>query len=460
MKKWYEVLKDLGALKKGEKVELAEAEAKGLVDGGVLKEIVEDPAAKIIDDAKKALAEDRQALVTETVKAVVAELTRKDVDGKKRLPHVIVGRDLAEDRDGWESLGDMAKAVKNAALGMGVEEKLVVGVQKHFKMHGIKAPAGMSDLVGAEGGFPIPEQFAANIWERAYQDDDLLTLVDGYTVLGNTYSFPGLSDDNRAVGQRWGGVRGYWMDEAGSYTKSKPSFRKVKLELHKLGVYVVTTDEQMEDSPFALEAWLTRAAGREIRFLVSDAIMNGDGIGKPLGVLNSNALVTITKETSQVADTIVANNLIKMYSRVWVPSLNRGIWLHNQNILPQLLTVNAGGTTTTSGAFPHVLLYMPPGGLSQAPYGNLFGRTCRPCEYSPTLGDKGDIGFFDFAHVVAITKGGVKSAMSIHLYFDTGQQCFRFTFRMDATPWMDKAITPYKGTAATVSPFVVIEARA
>jgi len=56
------------------------------------------------------------------------------------------------------------------------------------------------------------------------------------------------------------------------------------------------------------------------------------------------------------------------------------------------------------------------------------------------------------------TRGGIKSAMSIHVRFEYGEQAFRFEFRIDGQPWLDAPITPFKG-AATQSAFIALAAR-
>jgi hypothetical protein len=58
-----------------------------------------------------------------------------------------------------------------------------------------------------------------------------------------------------------------------------------------------------------------------------------------------------------------------MYARFYAPGSGMS-WLHNQDIEPQLFTMTLG-----IGA-AGVVTYMPPGGMSGAPYGTLMGRRC------------------------------------------------------------------------------------
>ena len=82
-----------------------------------------------------------------------------------------------------------------------------------------------------------------------------------------------------------------------------------------------------------------------------------------------------------------------------------------------------------------------------------------PCEQAATLGDTGDIilGSFDKGYLYA-QKGGIKSATSIHVLFESDQNTFRFTMRLDGSPLLRSGITPFKGSDA-LSHFVKLDAR-
>ena len=184
--------------------------------------------------------------------------------------------------------------------------------------------------------------------------------------------------------------------------------------------------------------------------LVDDAIIDGDGVGKPLGYMRSGALVTVNKEAGQAADTLVAANVAKMYARMLGDGIGRSHWRINSDVLPQLMTM-------TLGTEP---IWMPPtSSFQDAPGGYLFGRPVRMSEHSATIGDLGDIALIDPKGYFGLTKeGGVKFASSIHLYFDYGTQAFRWTIRFGGQPHLKAPVSPAKG-ASTKSHFVTLEAR-
>lgn len=314
-----------------------------------------------------------------------------------------------------------------------------------------KAIQGMSEVVAADGGYAIMPEFAPGIIDRVF-DNDLLGRTDSYGVSGNSLTFLANAETSRATGSRHGGMRGYWIGEGSSITKSKPTMREVTLKLLKLGVVVYLTQELIDDNGQALEQYVTRKAGEEFNFMIGDAIFNGTGVGQPLGVLNSPSLVSVAKEQGQLAATLASENIVNMYSRFYSPNLPSASWYYNQDVGPQLdlmtLGIGAAGIAT----------YMPPGGLSDKPYGQLRGLPCQPTEFNPTLGTQGDIVLADLGQMLSITKGGIAQAVSMHLEFLTDQLALRFTMRLNIGPWESAPLTPYKGTN-TQSSFVALDTR-
>ena len=141
-----------------------------------------------------------------------------------------------------------------------------------------------------------------------------------------------------------------------------------------------------------------------------------------------------------------------MYSRMWGASLPNAVWLINQNILPQLLTMSMA--VGTAG----IPVYSPANGDSEAPFGTLMGLPIIPAEYCETLGTEGDIIFADFSQYLVIDKG-VDSVNSMHVRFLTDESVFRLVYRVDGEPAWRVPVTPYKGTA-TQSPFITLQTRA
>jgi HK97 family phage major capsid protein len=260
-----------------------------------------------------------------------------------------------------------------------------------------------------------------------------------------------IDETSRADGSRWGGVQVYWTAEAAQKTPSKPKFRQMELDLKKLAGLFYSTDELLQDAS-ALQSIAMEAFSEELNFKIEDAIFNGTGAGQMLGIMNSGALITESKEAGQAASSIVYDNVLKMWSRLHARSRPNSVWFIDQSIEPQLykmsLAVGTGGAP----------VYLPAGGASAAPYATLFARPVIPVEYAAALGTVGDICLFDLSQYLMIDKGGLETASSMHVRFIYDEMVFRFVYRVDGQPIWNSALTPKSG-GSTQSPFVVLEGR-
>ena len=319
----------------------------------------------------------------------------------------------------------------------------------------LAAATGMSQAVGADGGFLVPSEVSNEIHAGMNEGPgpNLLAMTDQYTVTGESLTFTANAETSRARGSQWGGGRAYWIAEAAQITASAPTFRQVRIEPQQLAVLIYATDKLLNNAP-ALSQYLTRSASDLIRFEAEDAIYQGNGVGKPKGILAAGGpTVSVAKETGQAAATITAKNIWAMWARMHPKAKQNAVWFIATDAFPQLqqlqLAVGTGG----------VPLYQPPGGLASAPNGTILGRPVVELEYCAALGTTGDILLADMKGYVVGNKGGVASAMSMHLRFDYAETAFRFMYAIDGQPWLKSAITPFNASA-TQSTFVKLDTRA
>jgi len=191
----------------------------------------------------------------------------------------------------------------------------------------------------------------------------------------------------------------------------------------------------------------------EFGFKLDDVILNGSGAGQGLGVLKSGALVEVAKRTGQKADTVIFENIIDMDTQLADASENSAFWIANREVKPDLATMSI---TVGTGGVP---VYLPANGAAGRPSQELYGRKMVTMEQASAIGDVGDIMLFDPNEYIMIDKGGIQSAVSIHVQFLTDQNTFRWTYRYNGMPLRSKPLTPFKGTKLR-SPFVAIAARA
>jgi HK97 family phage major capsid protein len=316
-----------------------------------------------------------------------------------------------------------------------------------------KAITGMSESVPADGGLLVGTDTSTSIMGRVYAGGQIIQRVTMTGISGgsNGMTFVANAETSRATGSRWGGARYYWAAEAAEKTDSKPTFRRVSLELNKIIGLVYATDELLQDAT-ALEGYIMDVLPQELRFGVQDAFYDGTGAGMPLGILRSPCLVTQAAEAGQAAATVVSENILNMWSRRWIGAQGY-VWMINQDVLPQLWQMNLG--VGTGG----MLTFMPAGGLSGLPFSSLMGAPIIEIEQAETLGTVGDIALCAWSEYQAIEKGGIQTASSIHVRFIYDETVFRFVYRVDGQPKWNLPLTPFNSTV-TQGPFVVLDTRA
>ncbi len=336
---------------------------------------------------------------------------------------------------GFKSFGEFAAAVASVSMNHSMDERLRIGAA---------APSTYgNEGAGADGGFMVPPEYGREIWGMSLEEDALLPLTDNLPISGNSMVFP--SDETTP----WGtdGMRAYWEGEADAATATKPKLNPNTMRMNKLMALVPVSDELLQDAP-AVSAYIMRKVGESIRYKTNDAIINGNGVGKPLGIAAAAALVSQAKETSQAADTINATNVVKMFSRLINPG--RGVWLINPDAYPQLPLMTIGDQP----------MYVAPNGLQSAPGGTLLGRPVVLTDTCQTLGNLGDIYFANLGMYRTLTKaGGIETATSMHLYFDAAAMAFRAVFRVAGQPVLKSAIMP-PNSAITRSGYVALAERA
>jgi HK97 family phage major capsid protein len=341
-------------------------------------------------------------------------------------------------RRGFNGYGEFCSIVANAGRGIAVDQRLLIGAAAPSTFGG--------ENVGADGGFLVPPEFSQEIWGLSLEGQSLIAMTDNTPLAGNSMTFP--SDETTP----WGtdGIRAYWEDEAAAATETKPKLTPNTMRLKKLVALVPVSDELMVDAA-ALPAYLTKKTGESIRWKSNDALVNGNGVGRPLGIANSAALVSQAKETSQTADTINWQNATNMFSRMPGEMLMTAVWLISNDAYPQLPQMTLGNNP----------IFLPASqGAIGSPAGTLLGRPIIMTQSCQTVGDLGDIYLADFNSYRTITKaGGIETATSMHLYFDANAMAFRATFRIDGQPILSAPIDPAHGST-TLSPYVALAARA
>lgn len=306
-----------------------------------------------------------------------------------------------------------------------------------------------SSTVPAEGGFLIPERLRATMLEIALESGVVRPLATVIPMDSLRVPMPTIDDTSHASNV-YGGVTAYWAAEGATLTASEASFGQVVLEASKLIAYAVVPNELLSDSIVSFETFINTRFPQAVAWFEDLAFLTGNGAGQPEGVLNGSGVISVAKQSGQAADTVVWENIVKMYARMLPESLGRAVWVVNHNVFYELATMALSVGTGGSAIWLN-------NGVTGPPM-TILGRPVIQTEKVPTLGDAGDINFIDFSHYLVGDRQVMSARSSEHIGFNADTTAFRITQRVDGKPWVQSAITPYAGD--TLSPYVSLAERA
>ena len=373
------------------------------------KKDLKDQAAKLVEEDKlddaTALADQMEAINKQI--AGLEALAKASREGADSVYDGVLHDGEGKPRDGgkdapkpFATLGEQLKAISDFRRSH-VEDKRLQQVNN--------AALGANEGTGADGGFLIQTDFAGQILESAVQQSPLLNRLDRQTCSSAANAMRWLSVDETDVSKSvFGGVQMY-------------------------GFF---------GSAFTL------AADR----LLTESVISGDGVGKPLGLLHSKGLLAVDKESSQAAGTFTGANAIKMQARAMPRHRDRLAWLMHPDVEEQLpyLAIQSGEAAK--------FLWNPEGGLGNFDTQRVLNKPVLFEDSCSALGSKGDILLVDPYMYILLTKGTAKQDWSIHVEFLTDQNCFRMVFRCNGAPKVSKPLT-IKNSTKTRSPFVALADR-
>ena len=306
-----------------------------------------------------------------------------------------------------------------------------------------------SSHIGPSGGFLMPEAFRQDLLQIAHEDGVVRPRATIIPMSTPKVTIPAIHETNRSS-TLFGGVQIYWTAEDAASQASEAAFKTISLEPDTMTGYAEIPNETMMDT-IAFSAYFDAVFPKAMAFEEDEAFVQGSGVDRPLGFLNSPAVVEVAAEAAQDADTIVYENVLEMWARLPSSSMNRAVWLANQDTIRELGTM---ALSVGTGGAPIWLMNAQPG---MPP--TLMGRPIFYSEKMNSLGDAGDLALVDLSFYLIGDLQTVTVSSSEHYKFKDRMTAFSIVERVDGQPWVESAITPRRG-ANQLSPFVTLAARA
>lgn len=442
--------------------ETPEAFAASLVDKGQLEKIRAEygPGAdglakytKAYDAARHKADPELAAQAREQAQIAVAELLAHNTDVGSKAKKIASGQfstnnpqAIGAPLDGIApSLGHYIRAVwkhQNPNTQPDADERVM-----------IEKILAYQEKVPDQGGYLVPEEFRSQILQLSLGDAIVRPRAQVFPMSTVSLSVP-IVDETTRVGSVLGGVVVYRTEEGADLTASDAKFGRIKFEASKQTAYAEVTNELLKDVP-ALGAWVDQNIPSALAYAEDNDYLGGHGAGQPLGALHANntALIVVAKETSQVASTVVLQNVLGMIAR-FGGNYNRAVWIASPDTLKEIYTM--GLTVGTGGS----AVMISPGGGPDSLALTLFGRPLIFTEKAPAaLGTQGDLSLVDFGWFGIGDRQTVVVDMSTHVKFASDKTAIRAIARNDGRPLVLSPLTPRNGSA-TLSPYVTLATRA
>ena len=119
-----------------------------------------------------------------------------------------------------------------------------------------------------------------------------------------------------------------WVDEGGLIPESDDKFGQVHIGAHKVATTIKVSDELLNDSVFNLPSYIATEFARRVGNKEEDAFINGDGAGKPLGILATTGGGE-TGVTTAAATALTFDELMDLFYSLKSPYRRKAVFLMN-----------------------------------------------------------------------------------------------------------------------------------
>lgn len=300
---------------------------------------------------------------------------------------------------------------------------------------------------GEAGGFMIPSQFRQELLQVDPQGSVVRSrarVIPAGSPPDAPLTFPALDQDGATPDNMYGGVTVDWIGEGQDKPPSNASMREITLTPQEVAGRLRVTEKFLRNWQ-AASSVLSGLMGGALEAAQDRAFWTGDGVAKPLGVLNGSSVIAVNRAS---ANEIKIADIHKMLAKAKMGG--NLVWVYSQSILGQLMQLqDNSGSAAGLGKF----IWGDAVGGNPA---TLKGRPAIQNDRSPVLGSKGDLALVDMSYY--LIKDG--SGPYIDIGYDDGdfrsnRRTLRICTLVDGQSWLRSPIKLENGY--TVSPFVSLD---
>jgi len=264
---------------------------------------------------------------------------------------------------------------------------------------------------------------------------ELITVREQAAVLRPLFSSMNVNTSSIQVTSSTGAMTAEWVTELGSKPEGNLTFGQITASVFTAAGLGVVSNQLLADASPSIDSLVTADIAKRLATLEEKAFIEGDGSGKPTGILNTSGVNSTTLSSTTIPDlldaivgaiTDVQTNYqgnpshIVMHPRTWARIVKA-----RESSAPSTYLIGAGSTAFGRRANDPI------------PAGELFGFPVVLTKNIPTNKGSGTnesrviVGAFNEGLI--LDRQGMTVDQSPHVYFSTNQTVFRVEERVGFT---------------------------
>ena len=286
---------------------------------------------------------------------------------------------------------------------------------------------------GAAGGILVPQEYRAELFQLRDQSGKIVPRVRRLPTMHESGKFPvlaqsGVTPDTNGQTAYAAGIVMAWTPENAEISDTDLDFEWLEWKIKKLSGRTTVSNELLADAGM-IEAIIKQNFARALAAMEEAAVIRGNGVGMPLGFLNSPAKIDISPDSNGV---FTFADATEMYTRFNPQDENSAVWIMHRTMIEQLIGFTVGGAG--SGI---TLVDRIQNGLDA----RIWGYPIVFSEHAPKSTNSGSAMLVDLSVYLYFDRQQPAVAFSEHAAFNTDQGVFRVTERIDGAPWVSAPVT-------------------
>jgi HK97 family phage major capsid protein len=189
---------------------------------------------------------------------------RREQELSKPVNSPITGKPYKDDAQGEAKTGRASDEYKKAMIN---------ALRSNFR----QISNVLQEGVDADGGYLVPEEYDKRLIDVLDEENIMRSLATKITTSGE-HKINIVATKPAAA----------WIEEGGALAFGDATFDQIYLDAFKLHVAIKVTEELLYDNAFNLENYIITQFGKALANAEEDAVLNGDGKGKPTGIFDAN----------------------------------------------------------------------------------------------------------------------------------------------------------------------------